>query len=35
VSPNTYVLGVHEDHHVVILHQLIHDDLPPEFDPSE
>ena len=29
MSPNTYVLGVHEDHHVVILHQLIHDDLPP------
>jgi multisubunit Na+/H+ antiporter MnhE subunit len=35
VSPNTYVLGVHEEHHVVILHQLIRDDLPPEFEPSE
>jgi multisubunit Na+/H+ antiporter MnhE subunit len=35
VSPNTYVLGVHEEHLVVVLHQLIHDDLPPEFEPSE
>ncbi len=35
VSPNTYVLGIHEEHHVVILHQLMRDDLPPEFEPSE
>ena len=33
VSPNTYVLGVDENHEVALLHQLIHDELPPEFDP--
>ena len=33
VSPNTYVLGVDEQHQVALLHQLIHDELPPEFDP--
>jgi hypothetical protein len=35
VSPNTYVLGIDERHHVAVLHQLIRDDLPPELDPSE
>jgi hypothetical protein len=34
VSPNTYVLGIDESHHVVVAHQLIRDDLPPEFDPE-
>jgi len=33
VSPNTYVLGVDEDHQAALLHQLIRDDLPPELDP--
>jgi len=33
VSPNTYVLGVDEQHQVALLHQLIKDELPPEFDP--
>jgi hypothetical protein len=35
VSPNTYVLGIDERHHVAVVHQLIRDDLPPELDPSE
>jgi hypothetical protein len=35
VSPNTYVLGIDEGHQVAVLHQLMPDDLPPEFDPSE
>ena len=33
VSPNTFVLGVDEKHQVALLHQLIHDELPPELDP--
>ena len=33
VSPNTYVLGVDEEHQVALLHQLIHDETPPELDP--
>lgn len=35
VSPNTYVLGIDEHHHVAVVHQLIRDDVPPELDPSE
>jgi multisubunit Na+/H+ antiporter MnhE subunit len=35
VSPNTYVLGIDERHHVAVVHQLIRDELPPELDPSE
>jgi hypothetical protein len=34
VSPNTYVLGIDERHHVAVVHQLIRDELPPELDPS-
>jgi multisubunit Na+/H+ antiporter MnhE subunit len=33
VSPNTYVLGIDEEHHVVVVHQLIRDDRPPELRP--
>lgn len=33
ISPNTYVIGVDEEHHVVVLHQLIRDDQPPELRP--
>ncbi|MET0615586.1 MAG: Na+/H+ antiporter subunit E [Thermoleophilaceae bacterium] len=33
ISPNTYVIGVDEDHDVVVLHQLIRDDEPPELRP--
>jgi hypothetical protein len=33
VSPNTYVVGIHESHHVAVVHQLIRDELPPELDP--
>jgi hypothetical protein len=35
VSPNTYVVGIDERHHVAVVHQLIRDELPPELDPSE
>ena len=35
VSPNTYVIGIDEDHHVAIVHQLVRADLPPELEPSE
>ena len=35
VSPNTYVIGIDEKHDVAVLHQLIRDELPPEFDPGE
>jgi multisubunit Na+/H+ antiporter MnhE subunit len=35
VSPNTYVIGIDEQHHVAVVHQLIRDELPPELDPSE
>jgi hypothetical protein len=35
VSPNTYVIGIDEKHHVAVVHQLIRDDLPPELDPAE
>jgi hypothetical protein len=35
VSPNTYVIGIDERHHVAVLHQLIRDELPPELDPGE
>jgi hypothetical protein len=34
VSPNTYVVGIDEEHDVAVLHQLIRDELPPELDPS-
>ena len=34
-SPNTYVLGIDERHHVAVVHQLTRDDLPPELEPSE
>jgi multisubunit Na+/H+ antiporter MnhE subunit len=33
VSPNTYVIGIDEKHHVAVVHQLIRDELPPELDP--
>jgi hypothetical protein len=33
VSPNTYVVGIDEHHRVAVVHQLIHDELPPELDP--
>jgi multisubunit Na+/H+ antiporter MnhE subunit len=33
ISPNTYVIGVDEEHNVVVLHQLIRDDQPPELRP--
>jgi multisubunit Na+/H+ antiporter MnhE subunit len=33
VSPNTYVIGIDEDHRVAVLHQLIRDDDPPEIRP--
>jgi multisubunit Na+/H+ antiporter MnhE subunit len=33
ISPNTYVIGIDEEHHVVVLHQLIRDDEPPELRP--
>jgi fatty acid desaturase len=35
VSPNTYVIGIDERHHVAVVHQLIRAELPPELDPSE
>ena len=35
VSPNTYVIGIDEQHQVAVVHQLIRDELPPELDPSE
>jgi multisubunit Na+/H+ antiporter MnhE subunit len=34
VSPNTYVIGIDERHHVAVVHQLIRDELPPELDPG-
>ena len=34
VSPNTYVLGVDEHHHVAVVHQLVRDELPPELEPG-
>ena len=33
VSPNTYVIGIDERHHVAVLHQLIRDELPPGAGP--
>jgi hypothetical protein len=33
VSPNTYVLGLDERHHVAVVHQLVRDELAPELDP--
>ena len=35
VSPNTYVIGLDEEHKVAVVHQLIRDKLPPELDPGE
>ena len=35
VSPNTYVLGIDERRHVAVVHQLIREKRPPNFDPSE
>jgi hypothetical protein len=35
VSPNTYVIGIDERHHVALVHQLIRDELPPELDPDQ
>jgi hypothetical protein len=35
VSPNTYVVGIDERHHVAVVHQLVRDELPPELDPSQ
>jgi hypothetical protein len=32
VSPNTYVIGIDEQHHVAVVHQLIRAELPPELD---
>jgi multisubunit Na+/H+ antiporter MnhE subunit len=34
LSPNTYVLEIDEQHHVAVVHQLVHDELPPELDPA-
>lgn len=34
VSPNIYVIGIDERHHVAVVHQLVRHDLPPELDPS-
>jgi hypothetical protein len=34
VSPNTYVLGIDDEHQVAVVHQLIRDELPPELDPG-
>ena len=34
VSPNTYVIGIDEDHDVAVVHQLIRDDRAPELDPE-
>ena len=34
VSPNTYVIGIDEQHNVAVVHQLIRADLPPELDPE-
>ena len=33
ISPNTYVIGLDDQHHVAVFHQLIRDELPPELDP--
>jgi hypothetical protein len=33
ISPNTYVIGIDEQHEVAVLHQLIRDDEPPELRP--
>jgi multisubunit Na+/H+ antiporter MnhE subunit len=33
VSPNSYVIGIDERHHVAVIHQLIRDELPPALDP--
>jgi len=33
ISPNTYVIGIDEDHDVAVIHQLIRDDEPPELRP--
>ena len=33
ISPNTYVIGIDEEHHVAVIHQLIRDDEPPELRP--
>ena len=35
VSPNTYVIGIDEQHNVAVVHQLIRAELPPELDPGE
>jgi fatty acid desaturase len=34
VSPNTFVVGIDEKHHLAVVHQLVRDELPPELDPS-
>ena len=33
ITPNTYVIGLDDEHHVAVFHQLIRDELPPELDP--
>jgi hypothetical protein len=32
VSPNTYVIGIDERHHVAVVHQLMRDELPAELE---
>jgi Na+/H+ ion antiporter subunit len=34
VSPNTYVIGIDEQHHVAVVHQLIRAELPRELEPD-
>ena len=34
VSPNTYVIGIDEQHHVAVVHQLIRAELPRELEPE-
>jgi hypothetical protein len=34
VSPNTYVIGIDEQHDVAVVHQLIRAELPSELDPG-
>jgi hypothetical protein len=34
VSPNSYVIGIDEQHKVAVVHQLIRAELPPELDPE-
>jgi multisubunit Na+/H+ antiporter MnhE subunit len=35
VSPNTYVVGLDEQHQVALVHQLVRDELPPELKPEQ